>query len=165
MLAYKLQRVGFPDKRFIPLREAWTSRTCSRCGSHDTTRPFQALLICHTCGVQLPADENGALNIGFKLILSCDEAALDHWLPASFLARKYPGQQGSESQSLTKPLLSEVPSVRSVSVAGRKHPCTQEASLTSRPLCGDDTSSPVEPSSPDGDVEPANHKPLLSTFL
>lgn len=158
MLAYKLQRVGVPGEHFQAINEAWTSKTCSRCGSTDTARPFQALLICHACGVHLQADENGALNIALKLILSLDEVALDHWLTLPLLARKYPEQNGSHDQSLTTPLSEREapPDFMSGSATGRTPSCTREASLTSRPLRGDEVSSPVELG-----AESANHNSSL----
>ena len=160
MLAYKLQRIGMPGEHFHPLREAWTSKTCSRCGSTDTARPFQALFICYACGVHLQADENGALNIAFKLIGSLDEAALDPWLPRRLLAKKYPDRQGSSHQALTKAPHSGPQEDGGVSVAGRTPPCTRVDSLTSRPLHGVEMPSPVELG-----MESANHNPPFSTVL
>lgn len=153
LLAYKLQRIGVPSEQFHPIREAWTSITCSRCGSTDTSRPFQALLRCHACGVHLQADENGALNIAFKLIISLDEAALDPWLPHRLLQKKYPDRQGSSNQALTKtPQIGTPEEEAGVSVAGRTPPCTRVDSLTSRPICGDEVPSPVA-----AGTESANH--------
>ncbi len=144
LLAYKLQRAGVPSEQFHSIREAWTSKTCSRCGSTDTARLFQALLRCHACGVHLQADENGALNIAFKLIGSLDEAALDPWLPRRLLQKKYPDRQGDSNQALTKTRQIGTPEEAGVSVAGRNPPCTRVESLTSRPICGDEVSSPVD---------------------
>ncbi|MFQ5981003.1 MAG: RNA-guided endonuclease TnpB family protein, partial [Candidatus Heimdallarchaeota archaeon] len=80
MLTYKLARIGFPLERFRAVSEAWTSRTCSRCGSKNTARPTQGLFLCWTCGTQLNADLNGAKNIGFRLINSLDGSAPPrHW--------------------------------------------------------------------------------------
>ncbi|MHA2499549.1 MAG: zinc ribbon domain-containing protein [Candidatus Hodarchaeales archaeon] len=158
LLTYKLQRGGVPSEHFHPIREAWTSKTCSRCGSTDTSRPFQALLRCHTCGVHLQADENGALNIAFKLIISLDEAALDPWLPHQLLAKKYPDRQGSSNQALTKTPQAGTPEEEAgVSVAGRTPPCTRVESLTSRPRRGDEVPSPVELG-----MESANHNLWLA---
>ncbi|MFX0206144.1 MAG: zinc ribbon domain-containing protein [Candidatus Hodarchaeota archaeon] len=68
-------------KQFHIIREGWTSQTCSKCESRNTTRPFQALVICHDCGAHIQADINGAMNIAFKLIKSLKTAtALDQWL-------------------------------------------------------------------------------------
>jgi IS605 OrfB family transposase len=135
MLAYKLARIGFPLDQFQAVSEAWTSRTCSRCGSTDTSRPTQGLLLCETCGLQLNADLNGAKNIGFRLINSLDGTSLDQWLTnrAQWARRE----------------------------VGWKGPCrprTQKASVTSRPSSGDETPSPVEQSASDQGVEPANRK-------
>ncbi|MFW9917205.1 MAG: zinc ribbon domain-containing protein [Candidatus Thorarchaeota archaeon] len=135
MLAYKLARIGFPSDQFQVVSEAWTSRTCSRCGSKDTFRPTQGLLLCRWCGLQLNADLNGAKNIGFKLIKSLDGTSLDQWLPKA---------SGAE-----------------VGEVGWKRPCslrTEQASVTSRPPSGDETPSPVERSAQDQGVEPANRK-------
>ncbi|MFQ5980855.1 MAG: zinc ribbon domain-containing protein, partial [Candidatus Heimdallarchaeota archaeon] len=80
MLAYKLARIGFPLDHFQAISEAWTSRTCSRCGSTDTFRPTQGLFLCGDCGRQLNADINSAKNIGFRLINSLDGSAPPrHW--------------------------------------------------------------------------------------
>jgi IS605 OrfB family transposase len=118
-LQYKLARIGFPLERFVPVRESWTSKICWKCGSTDTSRPFQSLVICHACGAQLQADINGAMNIGFKLVFSLvDEASLDQWL--------------------TNPLLDKKSPSCSVSVAGRKTSCTRESSLISSPPSGDE---------------------------
>ncbi|MFQ5979435.1 MAG: RNA-guided endonuclease TnpB family protein [Candidatus Heimdallarchaeota archaeon] len=135
MLEYKLARIGFPLEQFRAVSEAWTSRTCSRCGSTDTFRPTQGLFLCGSCDLQLNADINGAKNIGFRLINSLDGTSLDQWL--------------------TKTSVSEAGEV------GRKNPCsprTQKAFVTSRPPSGNEPPSPVEPSLADGGVEPANRK-------
>jgi len=80
-LQYKLELSGLPPSRFRTIRESWTSKTCSKCGSRKTHRPFQALIICLECGAHIQADINGAMNIAFKLIKSfTKEPALDHWL-------------------------------------------------------------------------------------
>ncbi len=161
MLAYKLQRTGLPPAQFHPVKEAWTSRTCSRCGSTRTSRPFQALVICLACGRHLQADENGALNIAFKLIVSLDEATLDHWLPLALLQRKYPKRQRVVRQSLTKASPLGAAEEPDVSVAGWKGPCsprTQKASSTSRPPSGNEAPSPVASSLVDAGAEPASCK-------
>ncbi|MFX1251820.1 MAG: RNA-guided endonuclease InsQ/TnpB family protein [Promethearchaeota archaeon] len=97
MLRYKCRLIGLPEDRFVAVPESWTSKTCSRCGSTDTSRPFQALLVCHTCGAKLQADINGALNIAFRLIMSLDEDSLDHWLIKPLLDRDYPNKSAKES--------------------------------------------------------------------
>jgi len=106
-------------ERFVSVRENWMSKTCWKCGSTDTSRPFQSLVICHSCGAQLQADINGEMNIGFKLIESlADEAVLDQWLTNPLLEKKLPSW--------------------SVSAAGRKTPCTRGFSLISSPSSGDE---------------------------
>ncbi len=80
-LQYKLELSGLPLNRCHTVRENWTSQTCSKCGSLDITRPFQALVICQDCGANIQADINGAMNLAFKLITSLKQlTALDHWL-------------------------------------------------------------------------------------
>lgn len=137
MLQYKLLQTGLPENRVLTVPEAWTSRTCSRCGSTNTQRPFQALLVCRECGAQLQADVNGALNIGIKLISLVDEAGLDQWL--------------------TKPLRTtktERHGQRGVRPAGQRTPCTGGSSLTSRPISGDEPPAAVHQGG-----EPASQKP------
>ncbi|MFX0212325.1 MAG: RNA-guided endonuclease TnpB family protein, partial [Candidatus Hodarchaeota archaeon] len=80
-IQYKLDLAGLPLTHFYTVREDWTSKTCSKCGSTKTSRPFQSLIICQNCSAQLQADINGAMNIAFKLIISLNQlTALDHWL-------------------------------------------------------------------------------------
>ncbi len=83
MLEYKLAWIGFPVENFQVVAEAWTSRTCSQCGSRVTIRPTRGLFLCRTCGLQLNADLNGAKNLGIKLINSLDGTSLDQWLKKS----------------------------------------------------------------------------------
>lgn len=68
-LTYKLKKAGFTDKQIHSVKEHYTSKTCSKCGSRNTERPCQSLLICHGCSIQ-NADINAAINIGSKLIVS-----------------------------------------------------------------------------------------------
>jgi putative transposase len=42
--------------------EAYTSKTCYRCGSPGS-RPYQGLFLCHSCGLRYSADLNGSRNI------------------------------------------------------------------------------------------------------
>jgi IS605 OrfB family transposase len=124
MLHYKLQRIGVSENQMVLIRETWTSMTCCKCGSRNTKRPFQALLICHDCGAQLQADLNAAMNLAFKLICSLrDEVGLDQWLIKPFLEGKYVD--------------------KSVSSTGRKTSCTRKPSWNSRPLSGDELTPAV----------------------
>jgi len=59
-LEYKCKLNGIEVKYINPRN---TSKTCNQCGSPDTNRPKQSLLICNTCGRRLNADLNGAKNI------------------------------------------------------------------------------------------------------
>ena len=45
------------------INPAYTSRTCSICGSTNTSRPRQSLLVCNSCNSRQNADLNGAKNI------------------------------------------------------------------------------------------------------
>ena len=124
MLRYKLQRLGLPEAQVVLIRETWTSVTCCKCGSRNTERPFQALLLCHDCGAQLQADINAAMNLAFKLICSLvDEVGLDQWL--------------------IKPLLEGKYAAKSVSSTGRKASCTGESFSNSRPISGDELTPTV----------------------
>ena len=49
--------------KVIKVDEAYTSKTCSKCGSLNTTRNNQANFKCKDCGYQVNADFNGAKNI------------------------------------------------------------------------------------------------------
>ncbi len=124
MLTYKLQQIGQSPEQLIVIQESWTSKTCWKCGSTETSRPFQALLLCHACGAQLQADINGAINIAFKLIYSLDDPALDQWL------RNPPFDQNNGRNG--------------ASAAGRNSPFRGKDSQTSRPKNGDETASAVQ---------------------
>ncbi|MFX0205888.1 MAG: zinc ribbon domain-containing protein [Candidatus Hodarchaeota archaeon] len=90
-LQYKLELAGLPSNQIYTIREGWTSKTCSKCGSCNTRRPFQSLVICQDCGANIQADVNGAMNIAFRLIKSLkQETALDYWLIKPLRVEKYP---------------------------------------------------------------------------
>ncbi|MHA2497811.1 MAG: zinc ribbon domain-containing protein, partial [Candidatus Hodarchaeales archaeon] len=135
MLEYKLARSGFPLERFRAVSEAWTSRTCSRCGATDTLPPTQGLFLCRVCGLQLNADLNRARNIGFKLIKSLDGTSLDQWLTKTSLAE-----------------------AREVGWKRHCSPRTQKTSVTSRPPSGDEIPFPCGAIRSGSWVEPANRK-------
>ena len=71
-MSYKFIKVGLSEAQFTFLNEAMTSKTCSKCGSRNTSRPCQAILLCHdsSCGAILNADINAAINMASKLIVS-----------------------------------------------------------------------------------------------
>ncbi len=55
----------------IKVNEFGTSKTCSKCGSKDTKRPYAnnwSLFKCNNCNIMLNADVNGAVNIANSLI-------------------------------------------------------------------------------------------------
>ncbi|MFX0093650.1 MAG: zinc ribbon domain-containing protein, partial [Candidatus Hodarchaeota archaeon] len=88
-LLYELPRIGLPATRLLQVSEAWTSQTCHRCGSRQTRRPFQSLLICEACGAHHQADVNGAINLALRLITSLlQTTALDQWLSKSLMDQK-----------------------------------------------------------------------------
>jgi putative transposase len=59
-LKYKCLDLGIKVEFINP---AYTSKTCSRCGSRNTKRPRQDKFICLDCNFQLNADLNGSRNI------------------------------------------------------------------------------------------------------
>ena len=63
LLSYKLQSLGI---KVVFINPAYTSKTCSRCGSQDTSRPKQSTFICNHCKYQLDADLNGSRNIASR---------------------------------------------------------------------------------------------------
>ncbi|MHA1446901.1 MAG: zinc ribbon domain-containing protein [Candidatus Heimdallarchaeaceae archaeon] len=67
-LQYQLTKYGFESHRVVAVNESWTSKTCSRCNSKNTTRTGQGQFNCHQCNYELDADLNGAKNIGKRLI-------------------------------------------------------------------------------------------------
>jgi putative transposase len=59
-LKYKCLNLGIKVEFINP---AYTSKTCSKCGSLNTSRPKQETFICNDCNFQLNADLNGSRNI------------------------------------------------------------------------------------------------------
>lgn len=61
MLAYKLEERG---GTLIKINPAYTSQTCSACGAIDKqSRESQARFACTSCGHEMNADHNAAINI------------------------------------------------------------------------------------------------------
>jgi len=60
-IKYKCQEIGV--KTIGEIKEHWTSRTCHRCNSKNTSRPTQSQIVCKDCGLHYNADVNGAINI------------------------------------------------------------------------------------------------------
>ena len=60
MIEYKANWNGL---KVVKVNESYTSKTCSKCGSLNTTRTNQANFKCKECGYQVNADFNGAKNI------------------------------------------------------------------------------------------------------
>ncbi len=63
MLTYKALWNGIS---VFAVNEAWTSKTCHRCGSRDTVVKDR-LFKCKVCGLEYNRDLNGAVNIGNRL--------------------------------------------------------------------------------------------------
>ena len=81
-LSYKLQLRGLSYHRITLLKEHFTSKRCSKCGSRKTERPCQSFFQCRKCGYQQNADINTAWNIAFKLIsklIATGEMTSDQW--------------------------------------------------------------------------------------
>jgi len=49
--------------KVVSINPAYTSKTCSKCGSRNTQRPKQDQFVCLDCNFQLNADLNGSRNI------------------------------------------------------------------------------------------------------
>lgn len=78
MITYKANWRGIP---VIKLGEAYTSKSCHRCGERGT-RPHQGLFKCQNCGLEYNADLNGAINIAerFREQALPDRGLIDHAL-------------------------------------------------------------------------------------
>ena len=63
MIKYKCEERGIP---YLIIKESWTSKTCHKCGSRNTKRPYQSLFKCLDCGLEYNADINSAINIGIR---------------------------------------------------------------------------------------------------
>ena len=60
-LEYKCMKVGI---RFVMVNEAYSSQTCSHCGTvRKANRKHRGLYVCKTCSYTINADVNGAVNI------------------------------------------------------------------------------------------------------
>jgi putative transposase len=64
-ITYKANWEGIP---VLTTKEWYSSKTCSRCNSDNTTRPYQGLFKCCSCKYQVNADFNGAKNLGKRLM-------------------------------------------------------------------------------------------------
>ncbi|NHK32623.1 MAG: transposase [Asgard group archaeon] len=67
-IKYKCRLVGVDDKNISVLSESWTSKTCHKCDSVNTTRLSQASFKCLDCNCEFHADVNGAINIALRYI-------------------------------------------------------------------------------------------------
>jgi IS605 OrfB family transposase len=64
---YITYKAGWEEVLVLTTKEWYSSKTCHRCGSDNTSRPHQGLLVCHACGYQCNADFNGAFNLAKRL--------------------------------------------------------------------------------------------------
>ena len=81
-LCYKLQLYGISAHRITLLKENFTSKRCSKCGSRKTERSCQSFFHCFAYSYHQNADINAALNTAFKLIsslIATDEMTPDQW--------------------------------------------------------------------------------------
>jgi putative transposase len=61
MIKYKAKEYGIEVEK---VDEAYTSQTCSICGTVDkNNRIYRGLYVCSKCGAVINADINGAINI------------------------------------------------------------------------------------------------------
>lgn len=90
-LRYMVEECIERGVRAEPVLEAWTSRSCHRCGSTDTRRIGQSLFLCHDCGLQYNADWNSAIKIGSVL------------MPAALSLRATVGLAHAEDELAHKP--------------------------------------------------------------
>jgi transposase len=79
--------------------EAWTSRTCHRCGSTNTRRSTQSLFWCLDCSLQYNADWNSSINIGSV------------FLPAALSRRATEGLAQAGEDSAYKPMSPEIETI------------------------------------------------------
>jgi IS605 OrfB family transposase len=63
-ITYKANWQGIP---VLTTKEWYSSKTCSKCNSDKTTRPYQGLFRCKGCRYSCNADYNGAKNLGKRL--------------------------------------------------------------------------------------------------
>jgi len=78
MIAYKAQEYGIEVES---VDEAYTSQTCSICGTKDkSSRKHRGLYVCKHCDSVLNADVNGARNILFRVVPSAPEKHRDSGL-------------------------------------------------------------------------------------
>jgi len=79
--------------------EAWTSKTCHRCGSTNTRRSTQSLFQCLNCGLQYNVDWNSSINIGSV------------FLPAALSRRATEGLAQAGEDSAYKPMSPETETI------------------------------------------------------
>lgn len=79
-LKYKCDLKG---KHFYKINEAYTSKTCSKCGKIREMPLYKRRMICE-CGLDIDRDQNSAINIMNRFVLGrsqplkgCDQIALD----------------------------------------------------------------------------------------
>ena len=78
LIRYKAEEYGI---KVGAVDEAYTSQTCSVCGSVDkSSRKYRGLYVCKHCGTVLNADVNGAKNILFRVVPSARKEHRDSGL-------------------------------------------------------------------------------------
>ena len=72
-LTYKAKRAGVP---IVAVDPRYTSQGCSCCGTIDRrNRPSQAIFLCVSCGHEMPADLNAAINIATRARVAASESS------------------------------------------------------------------------------------------
>lgn len=87
--------------------EAWTSKTCHRCGSTNTRRSTQSLFWCLDCSLQYNADWNSSMNIGSV------------FLPAALSRRAAEGLAQAGEDSAYKPMSPEAETIVDAATSNR----------------------------------------------
>ena len=65
--------VGVP---IVAVDPRYTSQGCSCCGTIDRrNRPSQAIFLCGSCGHEMPADLNAAINIATRARVTAPESS------------------------------------------------------------------------------------------
>lgn len=107
IINYLIQSCEEKGIEAIKINEAYTSKTCSKCNSKDTQRPYQnnwSLFHCNNCNITLNADINASINLAGRLIernLSFNQWASDEHAK---IVNDY-HQNGMSTKTQTKALL------------------------------------------------------------
>lgn len=70
LIILKCLEVGVQPQNISVVKESWTSKTCHKCESVNSTRSGQGNFRCLDCGLKYNADANGAINIALRYLLN-----------------------------------------------------------------------------------------------